>query len=118
MPPEHQYQYEKWNPKRILNWAQSIGEETAALMQEIMQKRSHPVRGYRSYMAILTFAKTYGDEALELTCTQARKLNIESVASIESILKRKTYLEMREEPTVNNTLFKQHDNLRDAKNYR
>jgi transposase len=117
MPPEHQYQYEKWNPKRILNWAQSIGEETVALMQEIMQKRSHPVRGYRSCMAILTFAKTYGDEALELTCTQARKLGISSVASIESILKRKTYLEITEHSVANNTLFNQHANLRDAKIY-
>jgi hypothetical protein len=118
MPPEHQYQYEKWNPKRILNWAQSIGEETVALMQEIMQKRSHPVRGYRSCMAILTFAKTYGDEALELTCTQARKLGISSVASIESILKRKTYLEMPEYSVVNNALFNQHANLRDSSLYR
>jgi hypothetical protein len=69
-------------------------------------------------MAILTFAKTYGDEALELTCTQARKLNIESVASIESILKRKTYLEITERSVANNALFNQHANLRDSSLYR
>jgi transposase len=117
MPPEHQYQYEKWNPGRILNWAQSIGDETVALMKEIMQQRSHPVRGYRSCMAILNFSKTYSDEALELTCTKARKLGIGSVASIESILKRKTYLETTEHSVANNTLFNQHENLRDSKIY-
>jgi hypothetical protein len=117
MPPEHQYQYEKWNPGRILNWAQSIGDETVALMKEIMQQRSHPVRGYRSCMAILNFSKTYSDEALELTCTKARKLGIGSVASIESILKRKTYLETTEHTIANNTLFNQHENLRDSKIY-
>ncbi len=117
MPPQHRYQYEKWNPGRILNWAQSIGEETAALMKEIMQQRSHPVRGYRSCMAILNFSKTYGDEALELTCTKARKLGIRSVASIESILKRKTYLESIDHTVANNTLFNRHENLRDSDIY-
>jgi len=117
MPPEHQYQYEKWNPGRILNWANSIGNETLALMKEIMKHRSHPVRGYKSCMAILNFSKTYGDEALELTCTKARKLGIRSVASIESILKRKTYLESIEHSVVNNTLFNQHENLRDSEIY-
>jgi len=63
MPPAHQYQYEKWNPGRILNWAQHMGVQTVALMQEIMAHRSHPVRGYRSCMAILSFSKTYGEEA-------------------------------------------------------
>ena len=118
MPPEHQYQYEKWNPGRILNWAQSIGDETTALMKEIMQHRSHPVRGYKSCMAILSFSKTYTDEALELTCKRARALGIRSVASIESILKRKTYLESTEHPVANNTLFNQHENLRDSEIYR
>ena len=118
MPPEHQYQYEKWNPKRILNWANTIGAETTALMQEIMQHRSHPVRGYKSCMAILSFSKTYGDEALELACKKARKLNIHTVASIESMLKRKSYLESGEEYTaINNTLFSQHENIRGASSY-
>jgi len=117
MPPEHQYQYEKWNPGRILNWAQHIGEETVALMKEIMQQRSHPVRGYRSCIAILNFAQTYGEEALELTCAKARKLGIRNVASIESILKRKTYLETIEHTVANNTLFNQHENLRDSEIY-
>lgn len=118
MPPEHQYQYEKWNPGRILNWANTIGAETTALMQEIMQHRSHPVRGYKSCMAILNFSKTYGNEALELTCKKARKLNIHTVASIESILKRKSYLESSEGHTaINNTLFNQHENIRGSNSY-
>ena len=117
MPPKHQYQYEKYNPQRILNWAQSIGKETTALMQKIMKHHSHPVRGYKSCMAILNFSKTYGDEALELTCTKACKLNIYSVASIESILKKKSYIETTDQTVSNNILFKQHDNLRDSKIY-
>ena len=115
--PQDKSKYEKWNPGRILNWANSIGNETVALMKEIMEHRSHPVRGYKSCMAILNFSKTYSDEALELTCTKARKLGIRSVASIESILKRKTYLETIEHSVVNNTLFNEHENLRDSEIY-
>jgi len=43
MPKDHEYQYEKWNPRRILHWANSIGAHTTALMQSIMDSRSHHV---------------------------------------------------------------------------
>lgn len=117
MPLEHQYQYEKWNPQRILNWASSIGAQTTALMEEIMAKRAHPVRGYRSCMAVLGFSKRYGNEALELACAKARTLNIHTVAFIETMLKRKSYLDDAEYTAINNTLFNSHGNLRDADTY-
>jgi hypothetical protein len=117
MPTSHQYQYEKWNPGRILNWANDIGEHTVTLMKAIMQSRSHPVRGYKSCMAILNFSKTYGNEALELTCKKAVQIGTRSVASIESILKRKTYLDNIEHEVANNTLFNDHENLRDSDIY-
>ena len=117
MPTSHQYQYEKWNPGRILNWATNIGESTVALMKAIMQSRSHPVRGYKSCMAILNFSKTYSNEALELTSKKAMQSSSGSAASIESILKRKTYLDTIEHEVVNNTLFNSHENLRDSEIY-
>jgi len=98
----HPNQYEKWNPGRILNWAKNIGENTTSLMKAIMQNRSHPVRGYKSCMAILNFSKTYGDETLELASKKAMQIGVYSVASIESILKRKTYLDTTEYEVVNN----------------
>ena len=118
MPKSHQYQYEKWNPGRILNWANTIGSDTVLLMQEIMKVRSHPVRGYKSCMAILSFSKTYGSEALELTCKKALSINTKSVSSIESILKRKTYLAKEEVNPVNNDLFNDHENIRGADTYK
>lgn len=116
MPAQHQYQYEKWNPGRILNWANTIGAETVKLMQHIMQQRSHPVRGYKSCMAILSFSKTYGKEALELTCKKALEINATSVPFIESMLKRKTYLQEEHSQPANN-LFNAHENLRGATTY-
>ena len=117
MPKEHQYQYEKWNPGRILNWANSVGTQTVLLMQEIMKVRSHPTRGYKSCMAILSFSKTYGKEALELSCSKALQINTHSVSSIESILKRKTYLVEDTDKPANNDLFNDHENIRGADTY-
>jgi transposase len=116
MPKKYQYQFEKWNPGRILNWALTIGSHTTALMKQIMQSRSHPVRGYQSCMAILSFSKTYGNEALELACVKAIELGTHSVGSIESMLKRRTYLHEETAQPVNN-LFNRHANIRGSAYY-
>lgn len=117
MPSEHQYQYEKWNPKRILNWANSIGANTTALMESIMQNHSHPTRGYKSCMAILSFSKTYGDIALEAVSTVALEVNTHKVASIESMLKTKSYLLHNQNQNINNTYMNSHKNIRGSKYY-
>jgi len=120
MPSEHQYQYEKWNPRRILNWANSIGVQTTALMEAIMQSRSHQVRAYKSCMAILGLAKTYGSEALEMVSTVVLELKIYKVASIESMLKTKTYLEYYNRQKIvanNNSYHNTHANLRGSAYY-
>ena len=117
MPPNHQYQYEKWNPKRILTWANSIGVQTTALMESIMEKRTHPTRGYKSCIAILSFSKTYGDDALELTAKMAVEIKSYKVASIESILKTKSYLHYQEQEYVNNTCTNNHENIRGSEYY-
>ena len=116
MPNEHQYQHEKWNPRRILNWANTIGVHTTALMQIIMDKRSHEVRAYKSCMAILSFSKTYGAPALEQVSQAVLELKIYKVASIESMLKTKSYLLLKQIP-VNNTYTNRHENIRGSDYY-
>jgi len=118
MPPTHQYQYEKWNPRRILNWASTIGAYTVALMEKIMSSKTHEVRGYRSCMAILNFSKHYDKTEFEIVSRVAVELNIYSVASIESMLKTKSYLQhiVSNEPT-NNTYNNGHENIRGSEHY-
>ena len=118
MPKEHEYQYEKWNPRRILSWANTIGAHTTALMQSIMDSRSHQVRGYKSCMAILSFSKSYGAEALEMASSVAYELNIHKVASIESMLKTKSYLLHNPQQSANNSEFlNNHKNIRGSEYY-
>jgi len=117
MPKEHQYQYEKWNPRRILNWANSIGANTTALMETIMDKRFHPTRGYKSCMAILSFSKTYGNSALESVSAVALEMNRHKVASIESMLKTKSYLLHNQHQVANNSYVNGHENIRGSQYY-
>ena len=117
MPKSHQYQYEKWNPKRILTWANTIGVHTTALMESIMEKRSHPARGYKSCMAILSFSKTYGNDALEMTAKVAVESASHKVASIESMLKTKSYLLHQEKDYANNSYLNTHENIRGSQYY-
>jgi len=118
MPLEHQYQYEKWNSRRILNWANSIGKNTSFLMQQIMDSKSHEVRAYKSCIAILSFSNTYGKEEIEKVSKVALASNIFKVSSIEAMLKTKSYLYYyTQEKSVNNSCLNTHDNIRGGSYY-
>jgi hypothetical protein len=71
MPLTHQHQHTKWNARRILNWASTIGAYTVALMETIMNGKTHESKGYKSYMAILTFCKKYDKGEVELMASVA-----------------------------------------------
>ncbi len=117
MPTDHQYQYEKWNPRRILNWANTIGIYTTALMEKIMDNRSHPTRGYKSCMAILSFSKTYGNDALEAVSAIAIEMERHNVSSIESMLKTKSYLLHNQHEVANNSYVNGHEHIRGSEYY-
>jgi len=113
MPLNHQYQQEKWNPDRILRWAGSIGPDTRRLMQAIMKERDHPVRGYRTALAILNLSKTHTHQALEQAATWALKTNTRSVRGVTSILEHRLYSDR----APSNTFLNHHENIRGAHYY-
>jgi transposase len=117
MPSSHQYHHEKWNPRRILHLANSIGVHTTALMENIMQEKSHPVRGYKSCMAILSFSKSYGKDALEMVSEISNEFKIRKVSSIETMLKTKSYLTHYQQQNVNNSFLNEHENIRGSDYY-
>jgi hypothetical protein len=120
MPEDHEYQHEKWNPRRILNWASSIGVYTTALIESIMRSKSHQVRAYRDCIAILSFSKRYDSEAFEKMSSVALEFKMYKIGSIESMLKTKSYLEHynKQHKEVNNKTFtKSHENIRGSSYY-
>ena len=86
MPKAHQRHLE-WTPSRIIGWAQTIGPQTAALVEAILADRPHPEQGYRSCLGILRLAERYGPARLEAACARAGSVAARSYRHVDSILK-------------------------------
>jgi transposase len=93
MPKNHQYQYEKTNPGKFLNWANNIGITTLEWVKNEFKSVAHPPNAYRKLNAVLSLAKTYGNAELEATLEYAMAHNILNTSSIKSILDKKLYLQ-------------------------
>jgi Mu transposase-like protein len=72
MPKAHQA-HATWRPSRFVDWATTIGPQTAALVTAILADRPHPEQGYRSCLGILRLAKRYDPARLEAACGRARR---------------------------------------------
>jgi transposase len=86
MPKAHQHHLE-WTPSRLIDWARTIGAQTAKLVAAILADRPHPEQGYRSCLGILRLAKRYGPERLEAACARAGTVEARSYRHVDSILK-------------------------------
>ena len=111
MPKNHQYQDEKMNPGRLLNWAVSIGDSTRQFVQKRLESADYPANVYSSIIAILSKAKIYGRMELDLALAYALSINATRVKSIESILDKKLYLQISNNTTTN-TVLNNHENIR------
>jgi transposase len=116
MPLNHQYQHEKMNPQRLINWASSIGNHAAEFVEYKLDSETYPVKAYRSVIAILSLAKIYGKFELDAALAYAISINAKSVKSIESILSKKLY--MRPANNQNHNLSTNHTNIRGKDYYK
>src|SRR5881628_183791 len=86
LPKAHQRHLE-WTPSRLIDWARTIGPQTAALVEAILADRPHPEQGYRSCLGILRLVKRYGPARLEAACARAGAVEARSYRHVDSILK-------------------------------
>jgi transposase len=87
MPKSHQ-QYLEWSPSCIIRWAESLGEYTGKLVENILPSRSHPEQGYRSCLGVLRLSKGYESERVEAACKRACLIGAHSYKSVRSILEK------------------------------
>lgn len=85
MPVEHQKHLE-WSPSRLINWAGTVGPETAKLVQAIMENKPHPEQGYRSCLGIMRLERRYTKERLEAACRRALSYRAFSYKHVKNIL--------------------------------
>ncbi len=114
MPPAHQ-KYQEWSPERFVRWAQTIGPQTAQLVQALLASRKHPQQAFRSCLGLLRLAKRYGEERLEAACRRALPAGIHSYKGVKNILDaRLDQVEPEEPPTAIPTA---HENIRGQSYY-
>jgi transposase len=119
--PGKHIEYLKWNPERIIGWAEKSGEHTAALAQAIMASKRHPEQGYRACLGVMRLGKRYGDDRLEAACGRALALRSPSYRTVESILRNGADLvpSPGEDSKTNNEqlMLPRHANIRGANYY-
>jgi transposase len=112
MPKAHRDHLE-WSPSRLIDWARTIGPQTATLVEAILADRPHPEQGYRSCLGILRLAKGYGGERLEAACARAAAVRARSYRHVATILKHGLdRLPLAAEAQAQLTLVPAHEHLR------
>jgi transposase len=86
-PKSHQAHLD-WTPSRMVQWAGTIGPNTARLFERIMTDKPHPEMGYRGCLGIIRLAEKYPTERMEAAAERALLTGACRYKSIESILKK------------------------------
>ncbi len=87
MPPDHQ-QYLQWNGERFRHWAETVGPNTATVVQHFLTMYKIEQQGYKACMALLKLTDKYPAQRLENVCRKALSYTPQpSYKIIQSILK-------------------------------
>jgi transposase len=116
--PKSHREHLEWTPSRMVNWANSIGANTALLFERILEDKPHPEMGYRGCLGIIRLAKKYGNDRMEAAAMRALASGACRYKSIESILRNSLDLLPPEPPPdlaqPRGTPPPNHDNIRGA----
>jgi transposase len=85
MPKSHRAHAE-WSPKRLIQWGESIGARTGAIVEHLLRSKPHPEQGYRACLGLLALARQYGESRLEAASALAVRLGSPTRKSVKSIL--------------------------------
>ncbi|HZK28396.1 MAG TPA: IS21 family transposase [Thermoclostridium sp.] len=87
MPLDHQ-KYVEWNGERFINWAEKVGENTAAVIRFFLSANKVEQQGYKSCMALLKLADKYSVNRLEAACAKTLTYTVRpSLKNVQAILK-------------------------------
>ncbi len=108
--PDHHREYARWSPQRFIDWAQTIGPQTTALIQANFAWARIPEQVYRRCMAILRQENEFGRDVLEKACGIALERQTLSSPAVKQILKR-IATQRSQTPPID------HENIRGAHYY-
>lgn len=87
-PLSHQ-KHLQWSPERIINWGRQKGKNTGLFIKLLIESKKHPEQGYRSALGVIRLAEKYGEERLDLACTNAIAIGVIQYRTVKNILKNK-----------------------------
>lgn len=116
MPSSHQA-YGQWSPEYFEDRARQVGPYTLAYIQQLITQYSYPEIAYKQSQGILSFAKTYTKERLEMACKRALGYHKASFHTIEMILKNKLDMEQDVPEPLSGASIPEHGNIRGASHY-
>jgi transposase len=85
MPKSHRAHAE-WSPRRLIQWGESIGPHTGAVVEHLLRSKPHPEQGYRACLGLLSLSREYGEHRLETASALALRLSSPTRKSVKSIL--------------------------------
>jgi transposase len=85
MPKSHRAHAE-WSPRRLIQWGESIGPCTGAVVEHLLRSKPHPEQGYRACLGLLSLSREYGEGRLEAASALALRLSSPTRKSVKSIL--------------------------------
>ena len=109
MPAAHR-EYAGLTPVELKRRAERIGPNTAALVNLIMEAKTHPVQGFRACLGIVRLAKPHGRDNLEAACLRAIEIGALSYTSVQSILQNNLHRHRPPKPAEGPAIT--HENIR------
>lgn len=118
MPDKHRFA-EDWNPDKFKWWAGNIGEQTQYTITHILESKKHPEQAYKSCMGILSLAKKYGNDLLELACRKAINIDYINYGYISDEIKKiQEQYKQKEDSKQMSLLLERHENIRGKECYK
>lgn len=87
-PASHRAHLE-WTPSRLIQWGQSVGANTAAVVEYVIRSRPHPEQGYRSALGLLRLGEKFTASRLERACERALLIQAPSYRSVKTLLEQR-----------------------------
>jgi transposase len=116
MPERHQ-KHHQWTPERLMNWAQSIGDEVLIWVQALLVQKDHPEQAYRVCLGLLNLSKSFDDNRLNKACFIANEKKLYRLKQVQNILAsnqdKVIKIEAKELPLIS----QDHENIRGPKSF-
>ena len=114
--PEGHREHERWNPRRLRNWAKGLGSEVFEWVDAQLESRDHPEQAYRACLGLMSLSRDY-PQRLNNACGVANRNGLVRLGQIKEILKNGVdRLPPLEEQSA--SLPQDHENIRGPEQYR